>query len=117
MIEEPAAHANDYLDAELAALGPPPSPGSSARYGRLERLLQERPPRSIDDVMEILRDHDTSPQSICLHADPAEGDEADAILFSMVAEMVAELEKGRMWVAPCTPCQTEYVEIDITGVR
>ena len=113
VVEEPRAHTNHYLDPELAPLGPPPSPGSSARYTRLVQLLRERPPRSIDDVMEILRDHDASPQSICLHADPAEGDEADAILFSMVAE----LEQGRMWVAPGTPCQTEYEEIDITGVR
>lgn len=113
VLEAPAAHTNHYLDPELATLGPPPSPGSGARYARLHQLLLERPPQSIDDVMEILRDHDASPQSICLHPDPAEGDEADAILFSMVAE----LEQGRMWVAAGTPCETEYEEIDLTGVR
>jgi hypothetical protein len=47
-----------------------------------------------------------------LHPDPEEGDEASAVMFSMVAE----LEAGRMWVAPGNPCETEYEEVDLTGV-
>ncbi len=113
VLEAPAAHTNHYLDPELATLGPPPSPGSNARYSRLQHLLEEHPPTSAEDVMQILRDHEGSPQSICLHANPEEGDEADAIVFSMVAE----LEQNRMWVAAGTPCETEYEEIDLTGLR
>jgi len=62
--------------------------------------------------MDILRDHGSSPQSICLHPDPQEGDEASAVVFSMVAE----LEEGRMWVAPGNPCEVGYEEVDLTGV-
>jgi hypothetical protein len=112
VLEGPAAHTNHYLDPDLALLGPEPSSGSSARFERLRYLLDEHPPRTVPDVMQILRDHGSDPQSICQHADPDEGDEADAVLFSMVAE----LGSGRMWVAAGTPCQTEYEEIDLTGV-
>jgi isopenicillin-N N-acyltransferase-like protein len=112
IVDGPAAHTNHYLDPDLAALGPDPSPGSRVRLDRLGRLLEEQPPQGVFDVMEILRDHGTSPQSICQHANPEEGDEADAVLFSMVAE----LEAGRMWVATGQPCQTEYEEVDLTGI-
>jgi hypothetical protein len=112
VLEAPAVPPHN-LDRELATLGPPPSPGSSARYARLQRLLEERPPRSVNDVMEIMRDHPTEPQSICLHADRAEGDEADAALFSMVVE----LEAGRMWVAHGYPCENAYREVDLSGIR
>ena len=37
-------------------------------------------------VVAILADHEGQPQSICVHPDPAEGDEGSTILFAMVAE-------------------------------
>ena len=61
----------------------------------------------------MLRDHGSSPQAVCLHPDPAEGDEASAVVFSMVAD----LEQGQMWVAPGNPCETEFRRIDLTGIR
>jgi hypothetical protein len=112
VLDGTAAHTNHYLDPELAALGPDPSPGSRVRFDRLGQLMQERPPQTVSDAMDILRDHATTPQAICQHANPEEGDEADAVLFSMVAE----LESGRMWVAAGPPCQTEYEEVDLTGI-
>jgi isopenicillin-N N-acyltransferase-like protein len=105
-------HTNHYLDPDLARLGPEPSEGSLARRARLQQLLAERRPRSVPEVMDVLRDHGSSPQAICLHPDPAEGDEASAVMFSMVVE----LEEGRMWVAPGNPCETPYEEIDLSGV-
>lgn len=113
VVEGPTAHTNHYLDPELAQLGPEPSEGSRARRERLVHLIGERRPQTVPDVMDILRDHGSEPQAICLHPDPAEGDEASAVMFSMVAE----LEEGRMWVAPGNPCENEYVEIDLTGIR
>lgn len=110
--DDPAVHTNHYLDPELAKLGPAPSEGSLARRERLQELLATRRPQGVSDVMDILRDHGSSPQAICLHPDPEEGDEASAVMFSMVAE----LEEGRMWVAPGNPCETEYEEVDLTGV-
>ena len=111
VVDGPPIHTNHYLSPELVPLGPEPSAGSSVRHARVVDLVDERRPSTVPEVMDILRDHATRPQ-VCLHADPAEGDEADAVLFSMVAE----LEGGRMWVAPGNPCETEYEEIDLGGL-
>ena len=112
VVEGEPIHTNHYLDPELATLGPEPSEGSLARRARLAELLADRRPSTVPEVMDILRDHGSQPQAICLHPDPGEGDEASAVMFSMVAE----LEEGRMWVAPGNPCETEYEEVDLTGV-
>lgn len=104
-------HTNHYVDAGLASIGAEPSAGSLARYDRIAELLAAGP-RTVEDVMQMLRDHDSSPQAICLHPDPAEGDEASTVMFAMVTE----LEQGRMWVAPGNPCQNEFEEIDMDGV-
>jgi isopenicillin-N N-acyltransferase-like protein len=112
VLDGPGPHTNHYRDAELAKLGPAPSEGSLARLSRLEELLADLRPLTPEGVMSILRDHGSSPQAICLHPNPDEGDEADAVLFSMVAD----LEEGRMWVAPGNPCENEYEEIALTGV-
>jgi hypothetical protein len=113
MHPEAGVHTNHYVDAALAATAPPPSEGSQARFDRLTQLVAEREPGTPEGVMEILRDHGSSPQAICLHPDPAEGDEASAVLFSMVADV----EAGRMWVAAGNPCEQEYVEIDLPELR
>jgi isopenicillin-N N-acyltransferase like protein len=105
-------HTNHYLDPRLALDGES-SDGSEARLSRLERLLEGRRPEAPEDAMEILRDHDSAPQSICMHADPAEGDEATAVLFSMVCH----LETRRMWVASGNPCREPYEEIDLPELR
>jgi isopenicillin-N N-acyltransferase-like protein len=112
VLDGPGAHTNHYQDARLAALGPEPAAGSLARLDRLRELLEERRPRSVPEVMDILRDHGSAPQAICLHPNPEEGEEASAVMFSMVAE----LEEGRMWVASGNPCETEYQEVDLAGV-
>ncbi|HET9723928.1 MAG TPA: C45 family peptidase [Actinomycetota bacterium] len=112
VVDGPGPHTNHYLDPGLAALGPEPAPGSVARLERLRRLLDERTPTTVPEAMDILRDHDSTPQAICLHPDPEEGEEASAVMFSMVAD----LGEGRMWVAPGNPCETEYEEVDLSGV-
>jgi len=112
VLDGPAIHTNHYLDPELAALGPEPSEGSLARRARLDQLLEERAPKTVPEVMDILRDHGSTPQAICLHPDLDEGDEASALMFSMVAE----LEERRMWVAPGNPCEHEYEEVDLADI-
>jgi len=113
VLDGPGAHTNHYVDERLAALGPEPAAGSLARLARLRELLADRRPGDVASVMDILRDHGSEPQAICLHPDPDEGEEASAVLFSMVAD----LEDGRMWVAPGNPCETEYEEVDLSEVR
>lgn len=108
----PAVHTNHYLDPELARAGSAPSDGSRSRYERLRDLVEERRPTTPEDAMGILRDHESAPQAICTHADEAEGEEADAVLFSMVADLAGR----RMWVAAGNPCTNAYEEVDLSGV-
>jgi Acyl-coenzyme A:6-aminopenicillanic acid acyl-transferase. len=112
LLEGAGAHTNHYQDPKLAELAPPASDGSKARLGRLNELVAQRAPATAQDMMEIMKDHASSPQAICLHADPAEGDEASACLFSMVVDVDAR----RMWVAPGNPCENEYQEIDLSDL-
>jgi hypothetical protein len=109
VLEGPGPHTNHYEDPELAALAPPASDGSRARLARLRELLDECDPKSGEDLMDVMRDHGSSPQSVCLHPDPAEGDEASACLFSMIADVGAR----RMWVAAGNPCERPYEEIEL----
>jgi isopenicillin-N N-acyltransferase like protein len=109
LLSGPGAHTNHYLDPSLGELGPRPSAGSVARYERLIDLIEDRRPETPEAVMDILRDHESTPQCICLHPDHRAGDEAESIVFSMVCDV----EGGRMWVSPGNPCITEYEEIDL----
>jgi isopenicillin-N N-acyltransferase like protein len=110
VIDRPGAHTNHYLSEDLARLAPPPSEGSLARLDRLETLLEDLRPTAPEGLMEIMRDHGSSPQAICLHPDPGEGEEASAVMFSMVADVGAR----RMWVTAGNPCESDYEEIDLT---
>jgi isopenicillin-N N-acyltransferase like protein len=107
-----AGHTNHYLAPPLAEEGFSSS-GSISRLDRLRTLLGERTPQTPEDAMAILRDHHGQPQAICLHPDPAEGDEGTAVLFSMVCH----LESRRMWVAVVNPCEAPYEEIDLPELR
>ena len=101
-LDGPAPHTNHYLASELEPLGDEGSESSAARYAHLSGLLRERPPRTPDDAMAILRDHACNPTP--------DGD--SVVVFSMVCEV----ESGRMWVAPGHPAETPYEEVDLAGV-
>jgi len=112
VVEGPGPHTNHYLSPELVEVGSEPSPGSRARLERLRELLVEAPPQTPEEAMRVLADHGSSPEAICVHAAPALGDEAGAVIFSMVCDV----EEGRMWVAPGNPCESAYQEVDLTGI-
>ena len=107
------SHTNHYLDPELADRAPAPSQGSQARLARLQELVEERSPATPAALGEILADHGGGgPQTICEHGSDNPADEASAIVFSMICD----LDLGRMWVAPGSPCVTPYEEVDLAGV-
>jgi isopenicillin-N N-acyltransferase like protein len=106
-----AAHTNHYLAPSLMADGWVDE-GSVSRLNHLRRLLDERNPRTPEQAMRILSDHDCEPQAICVHPRDEDGDESIGILFSMVCH----LEERRMWVADGSPCTAEFEEIDLDGV-
>jgi isopenicillin-N N-acyltransferase like protein len=123
----PGSHTNHYTDPELAERAPPPSQGSQARLHRLRALVEQRSPATPAALGEILADHGGGgPQTICEHGgaegsgEPRVGapggqapaDEASTVVFSMICD----LDLGRMWVAPGSPCVTSYEEVDLAGV-
>ncbi|MBI3648700.1 MAG: hypothetical protein HY240_08130 [Actinobacteria bacterium] len=112
-LEGPGPHTNHYLDPDLAALAPEAAEGSQARYARLTELLERHPPSEPEDLMEIMRDHGSSPQAICLHPDTADGEEASTVMFSVVCDA----DERRMWVAGGIPCEHPYEEIDLSDLR
>jgi Acyl-coenzyme A:6-aminopenicillanic acid acyl-transferase len=113
VLEGATTHANHYLDATLAASAPAASAGSVARLERVRALVDARGPAGPEDAMAILADHGGGgPETICLHADDGEGDEASATLFAMVSH----LESGRMWVAPGNPCRVPFEEVALGEV-
>ncbi len=112
VLDGPGPHTNHY-QSDLATLAPPASEGSAARLARLRELLAQAPPQRAEDLMPIMRDHASSPQSICQHAEESEGEEAAACLFSVVADVSAR----RMWVAAGNPCEQEYEEIDLSPLN
>jgi isopenicillin-N N-acyltransferase like protein len=101
-LDGPGAHTNHYLAPELQEVGDEGSAGSQMRHAHLSRVLRERPPRTPQDAMAILRDHACEPT-------PASD---SVVLFSMVCEV----ESGRMWVAPGDPADASYDEVDLAGV-
>jgi hypothetical protein len=111
VIEGASAHTNHY-QSDLAELAPPPSEGSQARLARLSELLSEQRPQTPEDLMDVMRDHGSTPQSICLHPDLEEGEEASACMFSMICDLGTQ----RMWVAVGNPCEHEYEQVDLSGL-
>jgi hypothetical protein len=107
VLDGPGPHTNHYVAPELADVRDEPGEGSVARLARLTQLLAEQPPSTPEEAMELMADHESSPQAICKHADTPE---ESTIVFSMVCE----LESGRMWVAPGCPCDTDYEEVALS---
>jgi isopenicillin-N N-acyltransferase like protein len=108
----PGPHTNHYLDPELAEMAPEPSEGSRGRFDRLRAAIVDRKPDTPEALMSMMADHEGSPQSVCLHPEQGEGDEASCVLFSMVSDV----EARRMWVAAGNPCTAPFEEIDLSGL-
>ena len=65
VLDGPGPHTNHY-ESDLAELAPP------RRAARLAaRELLRAPPAETGGLMDIMRDHESTPQAICLHPDPS----------------------------------------------
>jgi isopenicillin-N N-acyltransferase-like protein len=107
------AHSNHFLCrpfacAENERQGLPDSP---ARLARLRRLIAAKfGSITVDDVQDMLRDHEGHPASICRH--PHDGPDF-AMLPSAgktVAALIAEPQRGVFHVCRGNPCQNPFVE-------
>ena len=101
-------HTNHAFDAVVGASACEASPGSRSRLARVSALAEAAaasgPEPTVAVMRSILADHGAEGQDICVHPDPADGDEGATILFAMICEP----ETRTMWVAPGHPCTTSF---------
>jgi isopenicillin-N N-acyltransferase like protein len=109
VLDGPQPHTNHYIDPELAEVGAEPSVSSLTRYRSLVAALAEGPPTTPEGMMALMKSHENSPDSVCLHPNEDEGEEASAVVFGMVCD----LEASRMWVANGNPCTQPYNEVEV----
>ncbi len=105
VLENPEAHTNHYLSASNPS-GRRGSEGSRARLARALELLAETPPKSLEDCARLLSDHDSAPQSICLHES---GPDASGTVFGMACDLVM----GRMLVSDGSPCTGSWQPFEV----
>lgn len=96
-------HTNHALDATVAAVCCDPSEGSRSRLARARALVASTTP-TLDGMVALLSDHAAESQDICVHPDPADGDEGSTILFAMVCQP----ETRSLWLAPGHPCTAPF---------
>ena len=105
-------HTNHALDPSVAEVTFPAAPGSLGRYERAASLVETAEP-TMAGVVAILADHEAEPQSICVHPDPAEGDEGSTILFAMVAEPA----RRSLTIASGHACTGEFETFSLDDLR
>lgn len=99
-------HTNHALDPVVAAAACDPSAGSRSRLARA-RVLATSAARTVEGMAGLLADHGAEGQDICVHPDPAEGDEGSTILFAMICEP----ETRSMWLSAGHPCTTSFERV------
>ena len=98
-------HSNHCVHESLQAVNEqfPELIQSYARKERIDQLLTHRD-ADRESVMEMLRDHEGYPRSICRHAndDPQHG------IWTTVFSMVMEPAENQMFVSRGNPCEQPY---------
>jgi isopenicillin-N N-acyltransferase-like protein len=107
------AHANHFLAPEPLGVWQPLREERQSTYHRcvrMEALLDERTRErriSVEEMAELLRDHDGHPDSICRHPNPAlPHDERSQTVFSILMD----LDARRMRYAAGPPCTAAFRE-------
>ena len=97
-------HTNHALDDAVGIVCPAASDGSRSRLARIRELTSDHGTWTVAEACTLLADHGAEGQDICVHPDPAEGPEASAIMFGMVADVA----NRTLWVAPDNPCRHAF---------
>ena len=108
VLAEERAHTNHSLDPLIQQVATKKAEGSVGRLKRAQTLLAEKPPRSLDDCIELLSDHEARPQAICLHDETGHSEEGGTVFG-----MVCDLESGVVAVSRGLPCSTEWQEYEV----
>ncbi|MCX8102824.1 MAG: C45 family peptidase [Candidatus Bipolaricaulota bacterium] len=103
------AHTNHFLDLHAIGLTrriqTSKRPSTEQRLARVQHLLRTSSQISHERALEILRDHDDFPYSLCRHPDEAFPPEER---YASVVSVVMDLHEEALSIAPGPPCQHEY---------
>ena len=100
-------HTNHYIGPKMYLANDVNHRGSSyIRLQRIRSLVKERHGKiTIEDVMDMLRDHAGYPFSICDHENLKDPEaERDATNFGIIMD----LTENCMYLAPGNPCESEF---------
>lgn len=96
-------HTNHALAPVVAAAAREPSEASRSRLERATTLAASAG-ATVVEVGRILADHGAAGQDICVHPDPAEGDEGSTVLFAMIGEP----DSRSLWLSAGHPCTVPF---------
>lgn len=103
------AHTNHFLDLRAAGLTrniyTSKRPSTEQRLARVQHLLRTSSQISLERALEILRDHDDFPYSLCRHPDENFPPEER---YASVVSVVMGLRERVFMIASGPPCQHEY---------
>jgi isopenicillin-N N-acyltransferase-like protein len=101
------AHSNHYTcGVSFADLGAEAWPDSACRIDRMSSALTARHGElSPSTLVEVLRDHDGFPHSLCRHVDPGAPPVEQAMT---VASWIVDLDDRLAVIAAGPPCQADF---------
>ena len=103
------AHTNHFLELSAAGLTrqiqTSKRPSTEQRLARVQHLLRTSPKLDQARAIEILRDHDDFPYSLCRHPDENFPPEER---YASVVSVVMDLHEKTLLIASGPPCQHEY---------
>ncbi len=103
------AHTNHFIDLRAAGLTrtvqTSKRPSTEQRLARAQHLLRTSSRLSLERAIEILRDHDDFPYSLCRHPDPNFPPEER---YQSVVSVMMDLHEKTLMIASGPPCQHEY---------
>ena len=104
------SHANHFNNPGIDGVSEPPNPRrhlSEFRQKRMEGLLLEHLPLGLEQIQDILKDHENEPQSLCRHRDDSLPEFQHTITKTA---MIMDLEEKKMWATSGQPCRSEFEE-------
>ncbi len=108
------AHTNHFLDPQALGLTrevqTSKRPSTKQRLARVQHLLRTSPQVSLERAVEILRDHDDFPYSLCRHPDENFPPEER---YASVVSVVMDVSERVFMIAEGPPCQHEYHAVHI----
>jgi isopenicillin-N N-acyltransferase-like protein len=105
-------HANHFTHPDAGGLRQPLAddrPSTFHRHARMQQLLGEATDKGrkvrVEDLKEILRDHDQTPNSICRHVD---GMQPPNFRYETVVSAILDVDAREMFIASGPPCTARY---------